>query len=955
MTDSKLREVIEAAARLPVEERKAYLDRACSGDEGLAKQVEDHLLGSIGAPTAVGALTSGSETLVDAPREQAGEQLGRYKLLQAIGEGGFGTVWMAEQREPVKRRVALKIIKLGMDTRQVIARFEAERQALAMMDHPNIAKVFDAGSTETGRPYFVMEYIKGVPILEYCDTDKLDTKARLDLFNKVCQAIQHAHQKGIIHRDIKPSNVLVTMHDGVPVPKVIDFGIAKATNTELTQRTLFTEHRQLIGTPAYMSPEQAEMSGLDIDTRSDIYSLGVLLYELLTGTTPFPTSELMSKGFAEMMRIIREVEPHKPSTRLSSLGDTGTRTAVQRGVDVKSLASSLRGDLDWIVMKCLEKDRTRRYETASGLMADIVRHLKDEPVLAGAPSASYKVRKFVRRNRGRVIAGGVVLAVLVLGVIGTTGGMVWAMREKGRADGEADKARVAAKAEGEAKVAAVAEAEAATRARKRAETISAFVTEALRSSDPNNAGGAQDTTVLAAMQSAIKDISEGRFKDDLEIEAALKDTIGVVMLNNGRPEDAEPLFVEALEARRKLHAGDHRDVAISMNNLGMLRSAQGRFAEAEPLYMQALEMEQRMSAERDSPSLAISLSNLAAFNQRNGKLEEAEKLAIKSLEMHQRLFKGDHADVATALNNLAFIRQALGRYAEAEPMFQQALEMRKRIFKGDHPNIAGDLSNLAAIRLGLGRAAEAEPLFMQALEMRRRLFKGDHQDLAMGLNNVAYVLKELGRLEEAEPYYVQALEMHQRIFKGDHPSVATCLNNVGDVRHRLKRLAEAEPMYEQALAMRQRMYPGDHEDVAWSLNALGEGRRDMRKYAEAEPLFQQAYEMYARLHPGDYEETAMNRANLARVRQVQGKTAEARVDFDAAIAMMRKVWPNGSDSLAGALWRSGSARMKSEGPAAALKELEEAVAMGEKLFDAEDPQLKLLRDTLAKCREEIGK
>ena len=352
-------------------------------------------------------------TIASTPREQAGAQIGRYKLLQQIGEGGFGSVWMAEQREPVKRRVALKIIKLGMDTKQVIARFEAERQALAMMDHPNIAKVLDAGSTETGRPYFVMEYIKGVPILEYCDTDKLDTKARLELFASVCHAIQHAHQKGIIHRDIKPSNVLITMHDGVPVPKVIDFGIAKATSAELTAKTLFTEHRQMIGTPAYMSPEQAEMSGLDIDTRSDIYSLGVLLYELLTGTTPFDSKELTSKGFAEMMRIIREVEPHKPSTRLSSLGDTGTRTAQQRrAVDPKKLSQTLRGDLDWIVMKCLEKDRTRRYETANGLAADIKRHLNDQPITAGAPSAGYKLRKFVKRNRPQVIAGGIVAAAL---------------------------------------------------------------------------------------------------------------------------------------------------------------------------------------------------------------------------------------------------------------------------------------------------------------------------------------------------------------------------------------------------------------------------------------------------------------------------------------------------------------------------------------------------------------
>ncbi len=389
---SEARRIFMELAELSNLDRAEALDKECGEDLHLRAQVEVLLRAesSAGAfmsnPTSDGGGSS-QASLALGPKEAASSEIGRYKLLEQIGEGGMGTIWMAEQREPVKRRVALKIIKLGMDTKQVIARFEAERQALALMDHPHIAKVFDAGATETGRPYFVMEYIKGIPTLEYCDLDKVDTRGRIQLFKAVCHAILHAHQKGIIHRDIKPNNVLVTMHDGVPVPKVIDFGIAKATNSELTAKTLFTEHRQMIGTPAYMSTEQAEMSGLDIDTRSDVDSLGVLLYELLTGTTPFDTQALLESGFEEMMRVIREDEPHKPSTRISSLGDTGTRMAQQRKLDPLRLSNMMRGDLDWIVMKCLEKDRTRRYETANGLAADLDRHLGDEPVVAGPPTA----------------------------------------------------------------------------------------------------------------------------------------------------------------------------------------------------------------------------------------------------------------------------------------------------------------------------------------------------------------------------------------------------------------------------------------------------------------------------------------------------------------------------------------------------------------------------------------
>jgi hypothetical protein len=413
--------IFEAAVALAPKQRAAYLDQACGQDTQLRQRIvlllgsHDHAGDFLEPAPPAGP----NPTLVmpTPPAEQPGDVIGHYKIREKLGEGGCGVVYVAEQTEPVRRRVALKVIKLGMDTRSVIARFEAERQALALMDHPNIARVLDAGATETGRPYFVMELVRGIKITDYCDQNQLNTTQRLALFVQVCHAVQHAHQKGIIHRDIKPSNILVTLHDGVPVPKVIDFGIAKATEGRLTDLTVYTELRQFIGTPAYMSPEQAEMSGLDIDTRSDIYSLGVLLYELLTGRTPFDAQELLRFGLDAMRRTIREKEPLRPSTRLSTMVDAElTRVAKRQSAEPPKLVHFIRGDLDWIVMKALEKDRTRRFESASGLALDVQRFLKNEPIEARPPSGLYRFQKLVRRNKTAFAAAAAVFAALVVGL-----------------------------------------------------------------------------------------------------------------------------------------------------------------------------------------------------------------------------------------------------------------------------------------------------------------------------------------------------------------------------------------------------------------------------------------------------------------------------------------------------------------------------------------------------------
>ncbi|MBX3415186.1 MAG: protein kinase, partial [Pirellulales bacterium] len=447
---TRFEELFHAARQLETpEDRAAFLAQNCGDSPEMRRELERLLAADAVAgafldrpaaeviPTVDHASHRSSAESDREARGLVGTSIGPYKLLELIGEGGMGVVYMAEQRTPLRRLVALKVVKPGLDTRQVVARFEAERQALAMMDHPNIARVIDAGATASGRPFFVMELVRGVPITDYCDTNQLTVPARLELFGQVCHAVQHAHQKGIIHRDIKPSNVLVTLHDGVPVPKVIDFGVAKATNQQLTEKTLFTHFAQMVGTPLYMSPEQAEMSGLDVDTRSDIYSLGVLLYELLTGTTPFDRETLRKAAYDEVRRIIREQEPPRPSARISTLGETRTTVAMQRQLNAVRLSQLVRGELDWIVMKSLEKDRTRRYETANAFAADIARFLADQPVEAGPPSTVYRVRKFARRNRSLLTTTVTLAGILVLATFFSSWQAIRAKRAERQAEKQA--------------------------------------------------------------------------------------------------------------------------------------------------------------------------------------------------------------------------------------------------------------------------------------------------------------------------------------------------------------------------------------------------------------------------------------------------------------------------------------------------------------------------------------
>jgi serine/threonine protein kinase/tetratricopeptide (TPR) repeat protein len=902
-------ELFAVTYELSEEARRERLDRECGDDTAMREEVESLLArdtedeGFLEGP-ALGselARVAGAVTAPDGRHEKPGSVIGRYKLLQEIGEGGFGSVYMAEQTEPVHRKVALKVIKLGMDTKQVIARFEAERQALAMMDHPNIAKVLDGGATESGRPYFVMELVKGVPITEYSDSHDLSTADRLELFIDVCRSVQHAHQKGVIHRDIKPSNVLVTLHDGRPVPKVIDFGIAKATKTRLTDKTMFTEFRQLIGTPAYMSPEQAEMSGLDVDTRSDIYSLGVLLYELLTGTTPFDSERLRSASYEELQRIIREEEPDKPSTRLSSLvavsgnGASKERTpsieviARHRRDDAAHLARSLRGDLDWVAMKCLEKDRVRRYETANGLAADIRRHLGNQPVEAGPPTAAYRVRKFVRRNRVMVTAGTMVVAALLAGTAGTTFGLLRAEQRRAEAETawerEREQRELAETRENQTQkvsdfqaamlsgidvdamgrgikdrfreqVGAALEREDVgdppDRRKRTEEEIESALAEFDQLAEIARAADVARLVLDEFVLARAADALEKRFDDQPLVQARLHFAIGKTYRKLGLYGPAETHLRAALEIRRDHYGPEnaHAHVAECLYNLAGVMYDLGDRPAAEALYRESLAMWRELANDK---LVAMTLEALGGMVMFQNKFAEADALLSESLRLNRELYGDDNVRyVGHVLGTLAVLRTKQRRLPEAEDLNRQILQMRRDHYGDQHPQVAMSLHNLAHVLRRQGKHAEAVELFRESLAIRRAVSGDDHPVVARTMYSLGYELVALGRRSEGEALYRQALAQQRKLLGDHHPDVRVTLRDLAQSRAQDGDHDESVTLLREALAIVERLYPEGHPD-AWrrfsTMSRLGGHMAQQAKgllstdpdgavavFAEAEPL-----------------------------------------------------------------------------------------------------------------------
>jgi serine/threonine protein kinase len=707
----------EASQLAPGEERDAYLARACRDDRALRQRVERLLEVQ---PKVEGFLEKpfpgpGQLPTVDsAPTDGPGTVIGPYKLLEQIGEGGMGLVFMAEQTRPVRRRVALKVLKPGMDTRQVVARFEAERQALALMDHPHIARVFDGGATEAGRPYFVMELVRGVPITEFCDQRRLTTRQRLELFVLVCQAVQHAHQRGVIHRDLKPSNVLVTLHDTVAVPKVIDFGIAKAMSQSLTERTLFTGFAQMIGTPLYMSPEQAEMNGLDVDTRSDVYALGVLLYELLTGTTPFEGEALKKVGLDEMRRIIREEEPPAPSQRLHTLDAQACSTVSERrGVDGRWLAQVLRGELDWIVMRALEKDRNRRYESASAFAADVQRYLSDEAVAACPPSAGYRLRKYARRNRRALLTVGVLVVALVTATVVSSWQAVVARDAQGQAEEDRDRAKTAQNQ------AEAAKRQAATDAAIARAVADFLQQDLLRQVDLRAQRGsgfvpARNLTVKEALDRAAGRIGQ-RFKDQPLVEATIRMTIGDTYANVGEWQLAVPHLERAVALRKAYLGPDAPETMDAMLRLAYLCSDLGRFRDAITLLKQVLEnREARLGS--DHPETLARMRDLAAAYDDDGQWSTSLPLFKQLLEKWRTILGPTHPDTLATMHGLALNYTHVDRFHESVALHEKILELHKST---DNPDPWLLLTYSVACQ-GARKLDQATTLLREALAQYRK-------------------------------------------------------------------------------------------------------------------------------------------------------------------------------------------------------------------------------------------
>ena len=858
-----IKELLIALEDVPARERAAFLDRACGDDAVLRAEVESlmgeaapsiMLTGGLGAritPVLASSLPQDSAT----PTE-----IGPYRIVEVLGEGGMGVVYRAEQTAPIRREVALKLIRYGMDSGRIVSRFEAERQTLALMDHPNIARVFDAGAALDGRPYFVMELVRGEPVTDFCARESTPLIDRLRLFLQICDGVRHAHQKGVIHRDIKPSNVLVTRSGDAIVPKIIDFGIAKAIG-DSTAIPGSTIEGQVIGTPEYMSPEQAGILDGGVDARTDVYALGVLLYELVSGKRPY---DLKSRTPAEIDRALRT--PPKPPT---ALGDPGHWF----GVPLRRQAH----DIDAVALMAIERKPEDRYDSIEQLADDVRRAIEHRPVRARTQTWIYRGSRFIRRHSLAVATAAAFALLLVVSVAAV-------VRERNRA--------LSSEAQ------AVAEAGRAQAEATKAKEVSRFLVELFRESDPSRTLGANITARELLDRGAERVGEELSGQDD--VRATLMDTIGVVYRLLALYDESERLATDALATRRRTLGDRHPDVATSLDNLGQLAREKSRFELAVRHHREALEIRRTVVGPR-SPETAQSLNNLALAFREWGKYDEAEPLAREALDIRLATFAPDHPDVLTVKSSLADLVMSRGNLPEAEKLHREVLEARRRVLPANHPLIARSLNNVASMLGQTGRLTEAEPLFREALAIARTTHGNNHPDVSAALVSLGSLLHDMARLDEAEPLYREALAIDRKHHGDKHLDVAVDLNNLASLLEDKGQLAEAGSMFEQSLVIRRELQGENSPSVAILLGNLGRLRFTENRLADAERVLRQAVEIRKAAGIAVHPRQTISLTWLGRVLYHRGNVAQAEEQFRAAIAIERQLSPKGSPGGAAAV------------------------------------------------------
>ena len=874
---------------VPADERSAYLDRACAGDAALRAEIESLL--HEGAPSIM--LTGGlgariSPVLASSIRHGATgtvEEIGPYRLVEVLGEGGMGVVYRAEQTAPIRRDVALKVIRYGMDSARIVSRFESERQALAMMEHPNIARVFDAGATPDGRPYFVMELVRGEPVTDFCAHESIPLPERLRLFLQICDGVRHAHQKGIIHRDLKPSNILVARTGEAVVPKIIDFGIAKAV-ADAAAIPGATIEGQVVGTPEYMSPEQAGVVETGVDARTDVYSLGILLYELVSGKRPY---DLRSRTPADIERALRT--PPKPPTAVGAR--EGWLSVLPAGRHAR--------DIDSVALMAIERRPEDRYDSVEQLADDVRRAIEHRPVRARTQTWRYRSTRFVRRNALAVATAGAFALLLAASAVAV-------VRERNRA--------LASEAQ------AVAEAARAHAEATKATEVSRFLVELFRESDPARARGANVTARELLARGATRIKSELSGQD--EVRATLMDAIGVVYRLLGLYRESEALLTEALGIRRRMFGERHAEVAATLDNLGQVARERNQYETSVGQHREALAIRRAVLGPRDI-NVAQSLNNLALALREWGKYDEAEPLAREALDIRLASYGPDHPEVLTSMNNLADLVSSRGNRGEAEKLHREVLAARRRVLPAGHPRIGNSLHNVGQLVAMSGRLAEAEPFFREALEINRAAYGPDHPDTTTVQNSLGSMLHDMGRLEEAEPFYRAALAADRRVHGENHMDVAIDMNNLASLLEDTGRLTEAGRMFEQSLAIRRALMGPSHPSVATLLNNLGRLRFAERRLAEAERALTQAIDIRKAAGGTNNSRQAITLTWLGRVHQQRGNLAGAEQNYRAALDIERKIAPKGSPATAAALVSLGRLTVRLGQPGRAEGMLSEAL------------------------------